>query len=100
MNTNQTQSLDQQAAHFVALADILGMKHYGMPAAEFDIDADEALDCIQNNVSVLEVLNRDAERFDLDRIDVTHFGVPSKADLTEDDLREAEAQLSTTAAQE
>lgn len=99
MNTTQTQTLEQQAAHFVALADVLGMKHYGMPAAEFDIDQDEALDCIQNNVSVIEVINRDAERFDLDRIDVTVWGIPTKAELTEEDVLAAETQLAEGKAQ-
>ena len=99
MNTTQTQSVEQQAARFVALVDILGMKHYGMPATEFDIDADKALDCIQNNVSVIEVINEDAERFDLDRIDISDYGVPSKATLTEDDLLAAETQLAEGMAQ-
>lgn len=99
MNTDQTQSVEQQATHFVALVDALGMKHYGMPAAEFDIDADKALDCIQGNVSPIDVINEDAERFDLDRIDISDYGVPSKAALTEDDLMAAETQIAEGKAQ-
>lgn len=100
MNTNQNLPTEHQAAHFVALANALGTKHYGMSAAEFGIYTEEAFDCIQNQESVLDVLNLDAQKYDLERIDLRHLGSPSKAALTEEDLSAAEALLSSTSALE
>lgn len=90
----QTDAQQQAAAiRFVALVDALATKHYGIGASDFNIDVEKALECLTCGISALDVINEDAERFGLDRIDVLVWGVPQKAEVTEDDVKAAEAEL-------
>jgi hypothetical protein len=89
MNELHTQS----PKRFVALVDAMAIEHYGLDANEFNVDEETALQHIQDGRSVIDVLNADADAFDLDRIDVTDYGVPSKRSLTEEDLKSADAKL-------
>ncbi|WP_338924332.1 hypothetical protein V0M98_32485 (plasmid) [Pseudomonas silesiensis] len=84
----------QSPKRFVALADAMAIVHYGLDANEFNVDEETALQHIQEGRSVIDILNADADAFDLDRIDVTDYGVPSKRSLTEEDLKTADAKLS------
>jgi hypothetical protein len=84
----------QSPKRFVALANAMADKHYGLDANEFNVDEETALVHIQEGRSVIDVLNADADAFDLDRMDVSDFGVASKRPLREEDLNTAEAELS------
>jgi hypothetical protein len=82
----------QSPKRFVALADAMAVKHYGLDANEFNVDEETALQHIQEGRSVIDVLNAAADAFDLDRLDIDSF-VPSKRPLTEEDLNTADAEL-------
>jgi hypothetical protein len=82
----------QSPKRFVALADAMAVKHYGLDANEFNVDEETALQHIQDGLSVIDVLNAAADAFDLDRLDIDSF-VPSKRPLTEEDLNTADAEL-------
>ncbi|WP_274643956.1 hypothetical protein [Pseudomonas serbica] len=83
----------QSPKRFVALADAMAVKHYGLDANEFNVDEETALQHIQEGRSVIDVLNADADAFDLDRLDSDSF-VPSQRPLTEEDLQTADKELS------
>lgn len=90
----QTEEQQSQAAKtFLALAESLAASHYGLSAADFDLNAESALQCVKDKITVLEVLNECAEDFDLDRIDVHAFGVPLKTLLNEGDLKAAASRI-------
>jgi hypothetical protein len=84
----------QSPKRFVALANAMADKHYGLDANEFNVDEETALQHIQDGRSVIDVLNADADAFDLGRMDVMVFGVPANRPLTEEDLKTADQELS------
>ena len=84
---------DQCAKTFLALAEILVRKCYGLTLDDLGIEENGVIGCILNGESVLELVNDPAQDSELGRIDKSDYGVPSTAELTRADLAAALAEL-------
>jgi len=72
---------------------ILAKTHYGVTPADLGIEDRELTACILEGESLLEVINRPAQKYELVRLDKSHWGVPSTDPLNDEDLAAAIAQV-------
>lgn len=80
---------------FLGLAEILARTAYGLTLDDLGIEEGGVLESILNGESVLDLVNDPAQDADLGRIDKSDYGVPSTAELNQDDLAAAIAQLNS-----
>jgi hypothetical protein len=78
---------------FLDLAEILARKAYGLTLDDLGIEEGGVLESILNGESVLDLVNDPAQDSDLGRIDKSDYGVPSTAELNQEDLAAALEEL-------
>lgn len=78
---------------FLGLAEILARKAYGLTLDDLGISEDGVFESILNGESVLDLINDPAQDSELGRIDKSDYGVPSTAELNQEDLAAAIEEL-------
>lgn len=78
---------------FLALAEILARKAYGLTLDDLGIAEHWVFESILNGEGVLAVVNDPAQDSELGRIDKSDYGVPSTAELNQEDLAAALEEL-------
>jgi hypothetical protein len=72
---------------------ILAKTHYGLTPADLGLEERELTAGILEGESLLDLINHPAQKYDLGRLDKSHWGEPSTEPLNDADLAAAVAQL-------